>query len=205
MDKGFFFTLLVFIFFFLVLVSITAWTRIQETNEEQIVVSIRIQKMNEFSTMLSEDAKRMSQLAAFNAIKAATTYVAFNNDTKYLNNSNCLERSCIYELMYNGTIGGLENYTKRDGKQVNLSTPDQMGNSILRKWDDQIKLLANRANFNVSIARDNIGVYQSDPWNVNIGYTLRFNVTDKALDTVFRREVVPILVTIPITNYTYGG
>jgi len=205
--KGFFFTLLIFIFLFLVLVSVTAWTRIQESSEEQVVVSIRISKMNEFSSMLRDDAERMTQICGANALKVAATYVAFNNQSKFLNDSACLQKSCVYELMYNATIGGKTNYTKGDKSNTNVSfsDTDQIGSLTLKDWDDHIMSLANKANFNLTIYRDNIGVYQSDPWNVKIGYNLHFNTSDKALDSVFRREAVPILVTIPITNQTYSG
>jgi hypothetical protein len=203
--KGFFFTLLVFIFFFLVLISVTTWTRIQEAREEQLVAYIRISRMNEFSDMMRDDAKRATQLIGLNALRVATTYVAFNNNRKYLNNSNCLQKSCIYELMYNATIERNDSYIKLDGWLVNFSRPDQMGNRTLSKWDEQMLLLADRSNFNLSISRDSIVVYQSDPWNVKIGYNLRFNISDRALDSIFRKEIVPVLITIPITNYTYGG
>jgi len=205
--KGFFFTLLIFIFLFLVLVSVTAWTRIQESSEEQVVVSIRISKMNEFSSMLRDDAERMTQICGANALKVAATYVAFNNESRFLNDSACLQKSCVYELMYNATIGGKVNYTKGDKSKTNVSFSnlDQMGSLTLKNWDDRITSLADKANFNLTLYRDNVGVYQSDPWSVKIGYNLHFNITDKALDSVFRREVVPILVTIQITNQTYTG
>lgn len=203
--KGFFFTLLVFIFFFLVLISVTAWTRIRESQEEQLVVSIRINRMNQFAEMLKEDAERMTLLSGTNALRVAATYVAYNNESKYLNNANCFKNNCIYELMYNATLGGKENYTKMDGNNVSFSSPDQMGNLTLKEWDVRMTQLGEKAGFNVSIHRDNIGVYQSDPWNVKIGYNLYLNITDKALDSVFRRETLPLLVTIPITNQTYLG
>jgi hypothetical protein len=116
-----------------------------------------------------------------------------------------LENSCIYELLYNATIEGKGNYTNYDDVDVNFSNPDQMGSLILRRWGGNIIQLANRSGFNITIYRDNIGVYQSDPWNVKIGYNMHFNVSDRALDSVFRKDMVPVLVTIPITNYTYGG
>jgi len=203
-QKGFFFTLLVFIFFFLVLISVTAWTRMQESREEQVVTAVRVTRMNEFSSMVREDAKRITHLVGLNALKVAASYVAFNNDSRYLDNSQCFERLCLYELMYNGTIERKENYTKSDG-YVNFTSTSQMGNLLLKNWDDQILTLANRSEFNVNMSRQNISIYQSDSWNVKIGYNLHFNISDKALDTVFRREVIPVLVTIPLTNYTYPG
>ncbi|MEM3555189.1 MAG: hypothetical protein QXF56_00470 [Candidatus Micrarchaeia archaeon] len=205
MRKGFFFTLLIFIFFFLVLISVTAWTRIRESQEEQVVVSMRINKMNEFAQMIREDAERTTLLCGANALRTAAAYVAYNNESKFLNNAKCFDRNCIYELMYNATLGGKENYTKMDGNNVSFSSPDHMGNLTLKEWDARMIQLGEKAGFNVSIYRDNIGIYQSDPWNVKIGYNLHLNITDKSLDSVFRRDLTPILVTIPLTNYTYGG
>jgi hypothetical protein len=205
MRKGFFFTLLVFILFLLVLISVTAWSRIRESQEEQVVVSMRINKMNEFAEMIKEDAERTTLLSGANALRTAAAYVAYNNESKFLNNADCFQKDCIYELMYNATIGGKENYTKMDGNNVSFSDSDQMGNFTLKNWDERIVKLGDKAGFNVTIYRDNIGVYQSDPWSVEIGYNLYLNITDKALDSVFRRDLTPILVTIPLTNYTYGG
>lgn len=203
--KGFFFTLLTFIFFFLILISITTWSRIREPREERVVIDIRIKKMNEFSNLVREDAFRMTQIIGFNSLKTATRYVSSNNESLYLNNSGCLAGSCLYELMYNATIAGKTNYTDVKKNNVSFSDSGQMGDLIIRKWDEQMILLADRSNFDAKIFRDNIAVYQSDPWNVKIGYNLYLNVTDRASDLVSRSEVIPVLVTLPITNYTYGG
>jgi len=201
--KGFFFTLLVFIFFFLVLISITTWNRVQEPKEQNVVVDVRVKKMNEFSSMVREDAVRMTQIAGLNAIKSAAKYVANNNDSKYLNNSGCLAGLCIYELMYNASIEGNGSYaTKKTIDYFNDSS--YMSYLILSKWDQQMIQLANRSNFNASISRDNIGIFQSDPWSVRIGYNLYLNVSDRASDTISRSEIIPVLVTIPIINYTSG-
>ena len=202
--KGFFFTLLVFIFFFLILISITTWNKIQEPKEQNIVVDIRVKKMNEFSTMVRQDAMRMTQIVGLNALKSAAKYVANNNDSKYLNNANCLAGSCIYELMYNASIEG--NGTFRTKKTIdNFSNETYMGYLTLRRWDQQMIQLANQSNFDANVSRDNIGIFQSDPWNVQIGYNLYLNVTDRGSDTVSRSEIIPVLVTISIVNYTPGG
>jgi hypothetical protein len=203
--KAFFFTLLVFIFFFLILISVTAWTRTKETQEQQDVSSIRINRMNEFSNVVREDAVRSTQLAGFNALKSAAAYVALNNNSKFLNNQNCLENSCVYELMYNATIEGNGNYTTFGGDNITFSASDQMGNLTILQWDQRMIESADRSNFNISISRRDIAVFQSDPWNVNIGYNMYVNISDRALDSVFRRDFIPVLVTIPITNYTYSG
>ncbi len=203
--KAFFFTLLVFIFFFLVLISVTAWTRTKETQEKQDVSLTRIAKMNEFSDKLRDDAARRTQLAGFNALRTAASYVASNNESKFLDNSKCSNSSCIYELMYNATIGGKQTYPNWINQTINFSDPNQMGSFTLWEWDQNMTQLANTLNYDISIARRDIAVFQSDPWNVKIGYNLYVNITDRALDSVFRTNLIPVLVTIPITNYTYSG
>ncbi|NYZ79345.1 hypothetical protein H0N99_04320 [Candidatus Micrarchaeota archaeon] len=203
--KAFFFTLLVFIFSFLVLISVTAWIRTMESLEKQDVSSVRITKMNEFSNRVKDDAVRSTQLTGFNALRTAATYVASNNQSKFLNNLNCINNFCIYELMHNVTIEGNSNYTNWNGVNISFSAPDQMGNFTLLTWDQKITRLANASDFNISIARMDVAVFQSDPWNVKIGYNLYFNISDRTLDSVFRTDMVPVLVTIPITNYTYSG
>lgn len=205
MKKAFFFTLLVFVFFFLVLISVTAWTRTREAEEQQDVSSVRIAKMNEFSNMVRDDAVRRTQLAGFNAIRTAAAYVALNNQSKFLNNSNCSNNSCIYELMYSATMGGNQNYTTYNNVTINFSAPDQMGNITLLAWDQNMVRLADMSNYNINISRQDVAVFQSDPWNVRIGYNLYVNISDRALDSVFRKDFTPMLVTIPITNYTYAG
>jgi len=203
--KAFFFTLLVFIFFFLVLISVTTWTQTKEAQQQQDVSAIRVTKMNEFSRVIGDDAVRSTQLAGFNALKSASAYVASNNNSKFLNNSNCLNNSCIYELMYNATIEGKTNYTTFKGDNISFSAPDQMANLTLLAWDQKMTQLANMSNFDIKIARRDVAVFQSDPWNVRIGYNLYVNISDGALDTLFRTDLIPVLVTIPITNYTYSG
>lgn len=203
--KAFFFTLLVFIFFFLVLISVMAWVQTTESLESQDVSSVRIIKMNEFSNMVKDDAVERTQLAGFNALRSAATYVASNNQSAFLNNSNCLSSLCIYELMYNASIGGRSNYTNWNNVNISFSSPSQMGSFTLRAWDQNITQLANASNFNISIARIDVAVFQSDPWNVKIGYDLYFNISDRTLNSVFRTDMLPVLVTIPITNYTYSG
>lgn len=202
--KAFFFTLLVFIFFFFVLISVTSWMRAKESIEQQDVASIRINRINEFSRMLREDAVRRTQLTGFNAMEIASAYVATNNQSKFLNNSQCLNSSCIYELMYNATLAGSQNYTAYNNITINFSSPDRMGNLTLWAWDQSMTQLADLANLNISISRQDVAVYQSDPWNVKIGYNMYVNISDRALDSVFRTDLVPVLVTIPITNYTYS-
>jgi len=204
--KGFFFTLLVFIFFFLVLISVTTWNRVQEQEEQNIVIDVRVSKMNEFSDMVREDAIRMTRIIGLNALRSATNYVADNNKTSwpYLNNSNCLLGSCIYELMYNASIEGNGTFINRRGILENFSNSSYMGTLIFRNWDQQMIQLANNSNFNANLSRDNIGIFQSDPWSVHIGYNLYLNVSDRASDTVSRSEIVPVLVAIPILNYTAG-
>jgi hypothetical protein len=203
--KGFFFTLLVFIFFFLVLISVTTWQRVQEQEEQNIVVDVRVKKMNEFSNMVREDATRMTQIIGLNALRSAANYVANNNKAwPYLNNSNCLLGSCIYELMYNASMGGNGTFINRKGIVENFSNSSYMGNFTLRNWDRQMIQLANNSNFNANLSRDNIGIFQSDPWSVQIGYNLYLNVSDRASDIVSRSEIMPVLVAIPLLNYTAG-
>ncbi|MCX6775944.1 MAG: hypothetical protein NT130_03800 [Candidatus Micrarchaeota archaeon] len=203
--KGFFFTLLVFIFFFLVLISVTTWNRVQEQEDQNIVIDVRVSKMNEFSNMVREDAIRMTHIIGLNALKSAANYVANNNKAwPYLNNSNCLLGSCIYELMYNASIEGNGTFIDRKGIVKNFSNSSYMGALIFRNWDQQMIQLANSSNFNANLSRDNIGIFQSDPWSVQIGYNLYLNVSDKASDTVSRSEIMPVLVAIPLTNYTVG-
>ena len=203
--KGFFFTLLVFIFFFLVLISVTTWQRVQEQEEQNIVVDVRVSKMNEFSDMVREDATRMTRIIGLNALRSAANYVANNKKTvPYLNNSNCLLGSCIYELMYNASIEGNGTFITRQGPLENFSNSTYMSTLTLRSWDQQIIQLANSSNLDASISRDNVGVFQSDPWSVQIGYNFHLNVSDRASDTVFRSEIIPVLVSIPVINYTTG-
>jgi hypothetical protein len=203
--KAFFFTLLVFIFFFIVLISVTAWNQTKESQQQQDVSSSRVTRIGEFSNMLRDDAFRTTQLVGFNALRTATAYVASNNNSLYLNDSSCLNKSCIYELMYNATIAGKQNYTTWGNHIVNFSAPDQMGGLTLSIWDKNMSRLANISNFDIKMSRQDIAIYQSDPWNVKIGYNLYVNITDRALDAVFRTDFLPIAVTIPLTNYTYAG
>lgn len=203
--KAFFFTLLVFIFFFLVLISVTSWNQTKESEQQQDVSSLRVVRMNEFSNMLRDDAFRTTQIVGFNSLRTATAYVASNNQRWFLSNQNCLSKFCIYELMYNSTIAGATNYTTWGNITVNFSDYNQMGNLTLKTWDQNMANLANRSNFNINISRMDVAVYQSDPWNVKIGYNMYVNVSDRALDSVFRKDLIPITVTIPLTNYTYTG
>jgi hypothetical protein len=158
--------------------------------------------------MVQADAARITQIVGLNAIKSAARYVANNNNTydqKYLNNPKCLAGYCIFELMYNASIGGNGNYTTNLRTSDNFSDLNYMSNLTLSRWDQQMTQLANQSNFNINISRDNIGVFQSDPWSVEIGYNLYLNVSDRASDAVSRSEIIPILVSVPIINYTVGG
>jgi hypothetical protein len=199
--RGFFFTLLVFIFFFLVLTSVMTFIKTQEMKEKTAVEKIRINSLESLSDAIKFGADRVAYLSGYNAISSAATYVATNANKAFLNNSRCRWNSCIFELMFNASIEGRSGYQDFNLVTVNFTYSDQMGNTTLKYWFDQLNATATRANIRMNFSVSDYAVYQVDPWNVGISYIIYVYMNDISKESIARFETIPVNIVIPIEGF----
>jgi hypothetical protein len=196
--RGFFFTLLVFIFFFLVLTSVITFIKTQQMREEATVEKIRIDYLDSLSDAIKVGSESVAYLSGYNAVRVAATYVATNSNRNFLNNSKCLLSSCIFELMFNASIEGKSTYQNFNLRTINFSNSTQMGNGTLKKWIEQLNATAVKTNVRLNISITDVMVYQLDPWNIRISYIIYAYMSDMSKESIARFEIIPINVVIPI-------
>ena len=183
--KGFFFTLLVVLLFFLVLLSLRSWITSQQTPESLAAVRDRADAMSGMVGSAVADADRMTYLAGNRSVYYAAFYVGYNRTP--LNNSN----SSIYEIMWNASLNGSPSYGVPTGTCSFGSAlcffANQTENATMNPWWSGFAGAAGR--YGVSPGWSTIGfsASQSSATAVSISHNTSFELNDSAGVASFSR------------------
>ncbi|MEM3399609.1 MAG: hypothetical protein QXP42_02140 [Candidatus Micrarchaeia archaeon] len=193
--RGFLFTLLVFVIFLFLFLNINIWAKMQKAKEQKSAMKIRSEVLHEFIKSAVRDANRFAYISATRAIFYADNYVIFNRT--YLSNAS----SAIAELMLNGTIDGKDNFTYFTGENITVVyLREGMANATVDYWRTKIEEKGSEFLFNVHVNFTDFVINQSDPWNVDVHFTMYIRADDELGLISWEREV-PLTVSVPIEYY----
>ncbi len=122
------------------------------------VIQTRIDTVNFFIKDVEKDLNKGAYIAGFRTLLSFNQYITSNGT--YIDDAN----SRFKEAFLNGTINSV---------QLSL-----MKDSTFTDWANRISAEAKKIDVKFNFSVDGVELYQSDPWNVNIGLNLSLFIGD---------------------------
>lgn len=157
--RGFIFTLLVFLLFATLFISLSAWNNLRLLETEKLVVMSRAEGMREYITAMQEDLDKMTYISGYRALLFVNDYVILSG------NATDDVGLRTQELMENATLYG-EDYS------------DRMQNATIGYWIGVIRDVGQKQGFNATISVYDFKIEQDTPWSVKISYNTSLSVSD---------------------------
>ncbi len=175
--KGFIYTI-VAVMFLVIIGSVFFSFSKRDTHESFVSVEHRVQIMNDFIKNLERDSARASYIAGFRSLIAMEQHVTSTG--RPLSNSDAV----FLQAFVNGSI---------DGTSYVILQNSTFNDYLLRM---QQEVRSQGILCNISII--NVSLFQTDPWNLRVNYTLEIFVTDSQSTASFRTNktfigMVPIV------------
>lgn len=155
--RGMFFTLLGLALVALLITTITV-QRTTYYQQNQFVISNRLDSMNSFINNLKQDAGIALYTSGFRSMVALNEHVA-TTGTYVSDVTDGME-----ELMQYGTYGGAPSFLLVNNTMIN--------------WTASMQQQASRIGIILNVTLLDVDIYHSDPWHVRIDGTFQANLTD---------------------------
>jgi hypothetical protein len=185
--KGFIFTLLAMLVIAFMIIEINIYFSAYQVRQESEPLKIRTRVVEEFATQLTpQSTAQASYVASYNAIYALTQDTAINpvitgNSTENIS-------KVIGQLVWNGT--------RSDTGTVRTLAAD----ANMQVWKTGIENLASKTGISLNISCSNFKVNQSDPWTVQINYTLNYTLWDAFTKTNIS-DAYDVSTNVPIIGF----
>ena len=168
-SKGFIFTLLVVVLFLLVLLTVRAWLKGQQAQEELNGVRIRAGVLAGFISSADAEAERMTGISGTRAAYYSAFYASRNRTP--LDDA----PSGIGEIAWNGTLDGRATYLC-SGSTCRFTS--QMENMTMSQWLGALSSSASRRGFALAWGGGTMSATQEDYYSVGVGSSLWLRVDD---------------------------
>lgn len=175
--KGIFFTLVVIAAISLFLMSYTFYRNYSDRSSTHD----RISSLNTFIFSIEQNLERQIFISGFRALFIMQTESV--EDGTYIQNATY----SINELFFNGTYNGLNQSLIMNGAKFS-------------DIQEEVQIKANKVNAEIYLSNPSIYLTQSDPWNVDIVFTVNVNARDQG-NLVSWNKTQTYISKVPIENF----
>jgi len=183
--KGFIFTLLALLVIAFMIIEINIYFSAYQVRQESEPFKVRIRIIEEFATQLTpQSTAQASYVASYNAIYALTQD-AVRNPVQTGNSTENISR-IIGQVVWDGT--------RPDTGTVLVADAN------MQAWKNGLETLANKTSMSLDISCSNFVVNQSDPWTVQINYTLNYTLWDDFTKTKIS-DAYDVSTNVPIIGF----
>jgi len=148
--------------------------------KEMQVVEMKVDVMNNFIKDFRDDMERGVYIVGFRSILALDNYIVQNG--LFIDDLSAR----FSEAMINGTING------------NFS--DLLNASSFADWTAKIKEQAGTIGININFTRQDVAIYQQNPWEIVVNINLTYTVTDWQKTAVWNKTE-SITAKIPVEGF----
>ena len=164
--KALFFTLISFVFVFILISAHKIDFDYQETGKAQSIMS-RVNVMNDFIESLEQDAERALYISGLRSIISFNNYIMENNDP--------IDPDVAFgEIMINGTIGGEEALLMQE--------------QTLPEWQSRVEDIADDLDLALDLEMHDVRVEHDTPWSVRASMVLNYSLDDDRDVASFNRS-----------------
>jgi len=183
--KGFIFTLLALLVIAFMIIEIDIYFSAYQVRQESEPIKVRTMVIEEFAIQLTpQSTAQASYIASYNAIYALTQD-AVGNPVRTGNSTENISK-VIGQLVWDGT--------RSDTGAVLVADAN------MQKWRTGLETLAKKTGMSLNISCSNFVVNQSDPWTVQINYTLNYTLWDDFTKTKIS-DSYDVSTNVPIIGF----